>query len=318
MTQGNIFSFPEPNGADFSKCGKHRYKLWRIWDEGKPMAMCIGLNPSKATVVKNDATIGILTRMLTKLGYGGFYMMNLFTIISSDPDILKDQDNLDEGGSGVNYQNMREVASKCKDVIFAWGGFKEAKERGKKMKELFPDALCFGKNSVGAPVHPMAMMYSGKQDNPTLSLFINEIVDDVDYKKFVQGYVPFSDLKKVGFFPKEMKFNNYEEITKIFLSRVGAATTREYINSLPELYPDNQFLSGKFPDKIDENGEIKMGGGFHLSFTQRDIEIVCPICECRQIKSVSTDLRASVKKCKGCKRKIKIVSTKEGYVVSEL
>jgi hypothetical protein len=26
-------------GADFSECGKYRYKLWRIWDENKPLAM---------------------------------------------------------------------------------------------------------------------------------------------------------------------------------------------------------------------------------------------------------------------------------------
>jgi len=32
--------------AKFSACRKYRYALWRNWDESKPYAMIIGLNPS--------------------------------------------------------------------------------------------------------------------------------------------------------------------------------------------------------------------------------------------------------------------------------
>ena len=34
--------------AKFSACRKYRYALWRTWDESKPYAMIIGLNPSTA------------------------------------------------------------------------------------------------------------------------------------------------------------------------------------------------------------------------------------------------------------------------------
>ena len=51
-------------GADFSNNGKHRYRLWRIWDETKPYALCIGLNPSTANSEKNDPTINILIKMM--------------------------------------------------------------------------------------------------------------------------------------------------------------------------------------------------------------------------------------------------------------
>lgn len=45
----------ENNGAEFSECGKYRYKLWRIWDDKLPLAMCIGLNllpPTKAKTTR--------------------------------------------------------------------------------------------------------------------------------------------------------------------------------------------------------------------------------------------------------------------------
>ena len=55
------------SGAEFSKCGKYRYKLWRIWDRKLKLAMCIGLNPSKANSNKNDATINILIHRQIKI-----------------------------------------------------------------------------------------------------------------------------------------------------------------------------------------------------------------------------------------------------------
>ena len=63
-------------GAEFSKCGKYRYVLWRIWDESKPIAMCIGLNPSTANHETNDPTIRQLIDRLEYLGYGGFKIKN--------------------------------------------------------------------------------------------------------------------------------------------------------------------------------------------------------------------------------------------------
>ena len=40
--------------AKFSACRKYRYALWRNWDESKPYAMIIGLNPSTADENEND------------------------------------------------------------------------------------------------------------------------------------------------------------------------------------------------------------------------------------------------------------------------
>lgn len=112
-------------GAQFSDCGKYRYQLWRIWDSNLPIAQCIGLNPSKATDVDNDPTITRIIGLLTAKGYGGFYMTNLFALISPHPedlracpDPVKDNDHW-----------LQETHKKCDEVIFCWGNFKQAAYR---------------------------------------------------------------------------------------------------------------------------------------------------------------------------------------------
>lgn len=152
-------------GADFSECGQYRYKLWRIWDESLPLAMCIGLNPSTANAVKTDPTITNLTKMLKILGYGGFYMMNLFAWISSKPaDLLTCKNPI-----GENDKKLKEVAAICSEVIVCWGNFKQAEERIKEVLPNYPDAKCFGKTQSGKPFHPLAMMYAGLTTSPILS-----------------------------------------------------------------------------------------------------------------------------------------------------
>lgn len=154
-------------GADFSECGRYRYKLWRIWDENLPLAMCIGLNPSTANATKTDPTITNLIKMLKLLGYGGFYMMNLFAWISSKPnDLLTCNDAI-----GDNDKKLKEVAAICDEVIVCWGNFKQADERIKEVLPMFPDAKCFGVTNSGKPFHPLAMMYAGLTNEPKLSKY---------------------------------------------------------------------------------------------------------------------------------------------------
>lgn len=165
------------SGAEFSPCGNYRYKLWRIWDETKPLAMCIGLNPSTANHEKNDTTIRYLIQMLTVLGYGGFYMTNLFAIISSKPEVLLTCDDpLCE-----NDVKLDEVAAICDDVIFCWGSFKQAKERIKEVKPRFEGAKCFGLNANGTPFHPLAMMPRNGRDpnSPKLVEYSRALAENV-------------------------------------------------------------------------------------------------------------------------------------------
>lgn len=139
-------------GAKFSDCGKYRYALWRIWDRTKPLVMFIGVNPSTANAEADDPTIQSVTRISEHNGYGGFYMMNLFGIISSDPAILKSNE-VDPMGENLRYISI--VNRWCKDVVFAWGTFKEAKQVCQEFIDAYPNALCIYQTKDGSPTHPL-------------------------------------------------------------------------------------------------------------------------------------------------------------------
>jgi hypothetical protein len=94
-------------------------------------------------------------------------MMNLFAWISPHPkDLLTCPDPI-----GENESKLMEVRSFCKDVIVCWGNFKEAEQRIKEVLPKYPDALCFGITKSKRPFHPLAMMYAGLTDKPTLAKY---------------------------------------------------------------------------------------------------------------------------------------------------
>jgi hypothetical protein len=138
-------------GADFSECRKYRYALWRIWDQSKPKVMFIGLNPSTANEFSDDPTIRRVKSMARNWGFGGVYMANLFAFVTAYPDqLLKCADPVN--GNDLWLSN---IAAHCDEVIFAWGSFKEAQERAKKVIEMFPHAKALHINKNGSPKHPL-------------------------------------------------------------------------------------------------------------------------------------------------------------------
>lgn len=138
--------------AEFSACGKYRYYLLRSWDINKPFVLCIGLNPSTADAVDDDTTIRNLCTLLHGYGYGGFYMANLFALISPNPDDIRAcPDPVKDNDQWLTY-----LSGITSETIFCWGSFKQAEYRAKKIIQKFPDALCLGKTSKGHPIHPLA------------------------------------------------------------------------------------------------------------------------------------------------------------------
>lgn len=140
------------NGAMFSDSRNYRYALWRIWDESKPLVMFIGLNPSTANETKADATITKVVKISKYNGYGGFYMMNCFPYVSTDPNDLYDCTHT------IHNENMlKEIAAKCKDVVFAWGNFEVVRKLGVDyiLFRIFPNAKALYINKNGSPKHPL-------------------------------------------------------------------------------------------------------------------------------------------------------------------
>lgn len=151
----------EDSGATFSHDRKYRYALWRIWDESKPLIMFIGLNPSTASEKMDDPTIRRVKRFAKDWGYGGVYMCNLFAIVSSNPNILLTNVDL----LGANNEWLDIISIKCKDVLFAWGNFKQAEYRAKEVMNMFPQAVCLGINKNGTPKHPLYVAAKTQQIN---------------------------------------------------------------------------------------------------------------------------------------------------------
>lgn len=146
-----LFDDDSTSGAEFSKNRKYRYALWRIWDESKPFIMFIGLNPSTANETDPDPTITRVVDFAKDWGYGGVYMMNLFALVSKEPtDLKKSKDPL-----GDNDGWIEKIAPKCSEVVFAWGNFKEARERAQQVIKMFPNAKALILNKNGSPRHPL-------------------------------------------------------------------------------------------------------------------------------------------------------------------
>ena len=72
-------------GAVISDCGRYRYRLWRIWDERKPLCMFVMHNPSKADGNMDDPTIRRCVGFAASWGYGGIYIGNLSPYRATNP-----------------------------------------------------------------------------------------------------------------------------------------------------------------------------------------------------------------------------------------
>jgi hypothetical protein len=144
----NLFN---TGGAKFDVSGKYRYMLWRIWDEEKPFIAFIGLNPSKADSDNDDPTIRRVKKFAYDWGYGGVFMLNLFALVTPYPKELKEC----EDPIADNDKYLREITKRCKDVLFCWGNFPEAKERARDVIKMFPDAMALIVNKDGTPRHPL-------------------------------------------------------------------------------------------------------------------------------------------------------------------
>ena len=144
------------NGADFSEDRLHRNYLWRIWDLEKPLCMFIGLNPSTADGISDDPTIRRVKRFSSDWGFGGVYMLNLFSFITAYPEeLFKCQDPIRDSDA-----YLKEMADKCDRIVCAWGNFK-VNGRDAEVKKILhhisdeKQIMALQINANGTPKHPL-------------------------------------------------------------------------------------------------------------------------------------------------------------------
>lgn len=147
------------DGARFNATRTHRFSLWRGWDDLIPEPWCafIGLNPSTAGKTVDDPTIRKCRRFSQRWGHGGFYMLNLYTQISTDPKKLVVEPLGVE--ASVVFRRCIEKSSK---IICSWGAFKAAQNGLSRIGHLLPEKTlwCLGTTKDGSPRHPLYIPYS--------------------------------------------------------------------------------------------------------------------------------------------------------------
>lgn len=112
---------PKPKKhAIISDCKKYRFALHREWDDSKPTAMFIMLNPSTADAEKDDPTIRRCMSFAKSWGYGGIIVCNLFPFRATNPKELLIRENISTQIS-LNGSYIRQLQEHCRVVILAWG-----------------------------------------------------------------------------------------------------------------------------------------------------------------------------------------------------
>ena len=141
--------------AIFSPCGQYRYSLSRVWDESKPYALFIGLNPSYADAENDDRTLSRYISFAKNWGYGGVYMANLFAFVHTQRhEMMKAPDPI---GIDNDSHLIRLIAS-AGLVVAAWGNEGRHLKHSTVVRQLLPETtMCFVLNATGEPKHPLYM-----------------------------------------------------------------------------------------------------------------------------------------------------------------
>lgn len=152
-------SSDEHSGAEFSADRVYRYRLWRIWEPQLGLVCWVLLNPSTADEFVLDPTCRRVDGFTRRWGYGGWYVVNLFGLRSTDPKAL--YGHTDPIGPD-NDRLIVETAKRCKIVVAGWGAHGKLRGRSEQAIRLlrhamdpFKDIQTFGGTKGGQPQHPL-------------------------------------------------------------------------------------------------------------------------------------------------------------------
>ncbi|OWY00723.1 hypothetical protein B6V73_17095 [Thioclava sp. JM3] len=153
-----------PSIAVYSDCENYRYLLTRVWDDSKPRALFIMLNPSTATEVQNDPTVERCERRARALGFGAFRVTNIFAYRATDPKVMRAQEDPVGPENDASIRESLDWASGPEDrIICAWGAHGAHLQRGAAVEDLLRASgralHHLGLTKAGAPKHPLYIAY---------------------------------------------------------------------------------------------------------------------------------------------------------------
>ena len=141
---------------------ENRYQLWRIWNQEKPLILFILLNPSKADDKNDDKTVKKLIGFAKKFEFGGFYLGNLYSMVSTTPspdNFIKDETR--------NIKHIQIMKKKCKKIIIGWGNLGTYPCW---LLDNLSETMCLGINKNRTPKHPLYLSYKTQLINYPLLL----------------------------------------------------------------------------------------------------------------------------------------------------
>lgn len=143
---------------------QYRYELRRFWDRSLPVLPVILLNPSTADANKDDATVRMLMAYARRWSFGGFVLVNLYALRSTDPrGLALSEDPI--GPLGLTYVRGLIGAAGLffKWMLVGWGdGGSKLRAHTQLVRWVTTTAeacqvelRCLGTTKSGAPWHPL-------------------------------------------------------------------------------------------------------------------------------------------------------------------
>ena len=156
----------QKSGAIFDDEQKYRYALWRSWELDRWTALkaitFIGLNPSTADAIKDDATIRSCRRLAREWGFLGLIMVNLFAYRATHPAWMKEAFD-PEGEENDDY--IKQAVQLSGLTVCCWGNHGSFMARGRKVIDMLTDGhhqvYHLGLTKSGEPRHPLYLPTKG-------------------------------------------------------------------------------------------------------------------------------------------------------------
>lgn len=156
----------EQASAEFSMDRKYRHRLDRWWGDGERL-LWVMLNPSTADEHADDATLRRVRRFTKREGYDGFTVINLFSLVATDP---ADLNEISAFAISMNAQLLADVP-RGRDVVVAWGArpyrFSKAwtDTQATEIQTIARRVRSLGVTNDGYPRHPLRL----RRDTPLLT-----------------------------------------------------------------------------------------------------------------------------------------------------
>lgn len=148
--------------AVFSDCGTFRMELSRIWDDSLPKVAWCCLNPSVAGRDIDDPTARKIYGFSSRGGFGGYYLVNLYSYIATLPTSLRSAGWLVGPGNDAFIEAAVHKAGGR--IVCAWGadarGLARPVEVTSILKRLGARRLALRLTADGIPCHPARLPYS--------------------------------------------------------------------------------------------------------------------------------------------------------------